>query len=195
MALRNFLAPIAAFALSATAQATVLTFDGLTSEAAVLLNSVSPAYGGLSWGNTWALFDTSAYGAPVNSGNYGIVNNTGTSPEAITIASSSTMTFNGVYIGGWPFNAPASILIEGLDALDNVIAGNSISVSLSNSSPLQYVNADWAGVTSVRFTGGQYYTLDDFTFNEGGTVPEPTTIALVALALLGGAAASRRKRT
>ena len=191
MKLPRFLVSLVLAGLMSSANATVLTFEGLTSASAISLNSAVTNYGGFAWSGDFVLFDTASYGAPVHSGSYGVVNDSGASPVGLTVVSSSTFDFNGVWLGGWTFNTPATVTIEGYNA-SNVLV-NSMTVNDANNT-IGYVSANFSGISSLKFVGGQYFTLDDFTFNQNtNTVPEPGSLALIALALCA-AGMTRRKR-
>lgn len=71
------------------------------------------------------------------------------------------------------------------------------SVSLSPSSSWQQLSVSGQAIGSVVIQGSNVFALDNLSFSAQGTtgaasVPEPTTIALLGLGLLG-VAASRRK--
>lgn len=191
MKLPRFLVSLAFAGLVSSANATVLTFEGLTSASAVGLNSAVTNYGGFAWSSDFVLFDTASYGAPVHSGSYGVINNFGASPVGLTVVASSTFDFTGVWLGGWTGNTPATVTIEGYDTSNTLV--NSITVNDANNT-IGYVSANFSGISSLKFVGGQYFTFDDFTFNQNtNTVPVPGTLALIAAAICA-AGMTRRKR-
>lgn len=174
---------------SFAAQATVLDFEGLTSNSAIELNSAAPNYGGFQWSNDFVLYNFPAYSAPTHSGNYGIVNNYGNSP--VSMSSVTAFSFNGAWLAGWGFNAPASVTINAYDSLNNLV-GSSGPISIT-SNVETFANVTFNNVNRVDFVGGQYFTLDDISVN-AVSVPEPAILALFALGLFGFAAARRRKQ-
>ncbi len=178
-------------ALTSAAHATVLDFEGLTSNSADSLSGVAGNYGGFSWDSSFFLFRNPPYSAQVGSGQYGIVNNYGTSPANITITSASTFDFTSAFFGGWDFNPPSSVTVNAYDAGNVLIDTANVAITIGVGS---VVNFNWTGVSKLEITGGQFYTMDDFTFNENRTVPEPGSLALVALAALAAAGAVRAKK-
>lgn len=177
------------FALTAgSASATILTFEGLTTGAAASLNATTPNYGGFTWDNAFYLYNVASYATPVHSGSYGIVNNFGTNP--VSVSSGTAFNFNGAWLNGWYFNAPAQVTLIGYDALNNVVG--SITQAITAGSQV-YATANFANVNRVDFVGGQYFTIDDFTYN-AAQVPTPATGALLLTGLgLIGFTARRRK--
>jgi hypothetical protein len=162
-----------------SAQATTLTFDGLTTAGAEDITLNNQGYGGLTWttGNNWTLFSKTSYPVPTVSGNYGLVNNFGANPA---IVSGSAFSFNSVEIVGWYFNAPTSVGIRAYDSSHNLI-GDTGLVGI-NTSSYTLIAPNWSGVSELDFYGGQYFALDDMIIN---SVPEPATLSLLGLGLVG----------
>lgn len=173
---------------SSFSQAAVLDFEGLTTESAVNLNSVASNYGGFNWSDSFSLYNGVAFPAATRSGFYGVVNNDGVSP--VSISSAATFDFDGLWLGSWPVNAPASVLVSGFDAASNLT--DSVTLVLGDSAEI-YVNANFTAVNRVELSGGQYFTLDDFTFSKRrSSVPDPSSFFLLGIGILALAAARHK---
>ena len=173
------------------AGATVLDFEGLTTTSATPLPT---SYGGFTWDTGWYLYSQIDYTTPTHSGNYGIVNNSGTNPLGVSISSSTPFDFNGAWLAGWDFNAPSQIKAQGFDAANNLVAETPFMTIDVNSN--KYLSANFDDVTRVNFVGGQYFTIDDFTFNESTSnpVPEPSTFLLLGGGVIGTFLLRRRMK-
>jgi hypothetical protein len=114
------------------------------------------------------------------------------STTTLTKDGGGTFDFNSIYLGD-VYNAAM-----GGDVRFDFSTGPSVTVSLDSLVGLQKFTFDRTGVDYVSWipltTHGPWLQLDDITVNGGGTVPEPTTMLLLGLGLMG-LAGVRRKMT
>lgn len=169
-------------------QAMILDFEGLTEETVVNLNSIASDYGGFSWSDGFSLYNSAAFAAATHSGVYGVVNNDGGSP--VSISSAVAFDFDGFWLGGWPINAPAYIVISGFDAANN--RTGFVTQAIGDRAGI-YVNANFMDVNRIELSGGQYFTVDDFTFNKKRrNVPDPSSFFLLGIGILALTAARHK---
>ncbi len=116
-------------------------------------------------------------------------------------ASPSTFSWNGTgttfdltsfaIAGAW---GSQTLTFEGI--LNNVVQ-YSTTFAVDNLA-VDIFNAGWLGIDALRIStgndfvrasnvtgNGRHWVLDNLTFNESATVPEPSSFALIALGLLG----------
>ena len=181
------------------AGATVLTFDDLapTSNFATIGNG----YGGFDWAqmgyqnSTYSGVAGSGYDYGVVSGNYVAYNRW----AQVATVSDSVFDFNGAYFtGAW--NDGLNINIQGLSG-GTVLYNETIQVDHNGPTwfSANYIGIDQLvfssyGGTDVVFGGsGEHFVMDNFTYNETAPVPEPSTILLMGVGLLGLVGYNRKR--
>ncbi len=183
------------------ANAAVLTFDDISSKASGIIPN---EYGGLSWSNfgymktdLYKNNKESGYKNSAMSGNYVAYNKNATIKSSTT--QSGTWDFSGAYLtAAW--RDGLKILVEGL--LNGETKYSQVVTVDTKSS--QYFDFNYAGVDTVRFAswggtpigkknGGTHFAMENFTYNAGKSVPEPSGLLLMG-AGLGALAWTRRKR-
>ena len=178
-----------------SAQATVITFDGIPNSNDI----IAPGYSGLQWNNFLVLdgvnHGASGYTLSAISPNNVAFNGFG---GPATFSSASAFTFNSAYItAAW--NDGLQLTVTG--SLNGVQVDTTTFTVNTSGSTLETFN--WSNIDSVTFTSfggtpnpnftgsGEHFAMDNLTIN--ATVPEPSTVFLLGLGLLGLMATARRK--
>ncbi|HTF96453.1 MAG TPA: PEP-CTERM sorting domain-containing protein [Cellvibrio sp.] len=175
--------------------AAVITFDDLPETD---MGSIEAGYGGFNWGDSfltnvaYAHKDTipgTGFETGVVSGNYAAFNFLATT----SVISGEKFDFNGAYLtAGW--NDGLNIKVTGF--LDNVALFTQTVVV--NTQQAQWFNFDFIGINSLSLSawggtsidpsnGGEFFVMDNFTFNEtaSASVPESSPLALLLLGVAG----------
>lgn len=177
-------------------QAAVITFDDLPETD---IGSISEGYKGFNWGDSfltnvaYSHKDTTpgtGFETGVVSGDYAAFNFLATT-SVISTTGGEKFDFNGAYLtAAWH----DGLNIEVTGFLDNLALFTKIVVV--NTQQAQWFDFNFAGINSLSLStwggvsidpliGGEFFVLDNFTFNEPTSVPESSSLALLLLGAAG----------
>jgi hypothetical protein len=189
---------------AAPSSAAVLTFDDLAGTGVPI-----GSYGGLSWSENFYQLDGSlgaytdtGYDHGRVSGNHVAYNGW----ERVVAVSDSAFDFTGAWLtGAW--NDGLSINVTGWSGATQLY-DNTVTVNTAGATwfAFDYLDVDrlvfssFGGIpnpAAAQRGGGLHFVMDNFTINESGAVPEPSTLIIWSgLGAIGLAAVwRRRKRT
>lgn len=171
------------FALATFASATDCNFDTLPGD-----GIVPDGYCGVnSWNGVWSYYlDPQSPYNPFSPPTRVYTPNSGAGEYLVNIG--TPVVFNGAYFAGFD---------TALLNFNLYLGGNLVwtSGSLAPSDVPTWLASGYGGMVDtvgVYSARNDFYVMDDFTYN-GGTVPEPGSIALFATGALGAIGAIRRR--
>jgi hypothetical protein len=155
-----------------------------------------PTYQGFDFSFTLDWIDLVGSNWPfgAHSGEFGILNNNG-GVGIITEANGADFTFDGLWAKWWgrpPESGGPDGLVGVLEGYNNGGLVWSVDTGLNGS--YEFYGAQAGAIDELRLGFGNHFLVDDISLNAPQNVPEPGTLCLLGLGLLGFSLA-RRKRT
>ena len=168
------------------AGATTIDFDDNPGE------PIYYGYHGFDWDSDVEIGATNGYDGGyqlLDADGYVAYNYYGDDPSSIKLIGSGTFDFNSAdWASAW--DSSQTLTLYGYN--DGVELYQT-SVTITNSSILN-LELNWTGIDQLTmYTSGSHYAMDNFTYNESAPVPEPTTMLLLGVGLLGLAGVNRKK--
>ncbi len=157
----------------ASAQATTITFEDLSGESVLPTN-----YQGLTWTN-WTYYDYDQPPYDPSSGVVRIYNTDGmTSP---TVLFGQSVTFNGAWLAGYATDQYFEGYLSGIKIFESAHTAN------DQSEFGMFFNLNWMGVDEIRVVSGSgdFYILDDLTYQANGVPESGNSAILLGFGLLG----------
>ncbi|MEP1553451.1 MAG: PEP-CTERM sorting domain-containing protein [Paraglaciecola sp.] len=180
--------------LVGNASATLIDFEDLAGDQ----SAVNDGYEGFTWNTGVGLLNSlngTTYSTPSGynvladalDGDIVLFNGYGNSPVEVALVGAGTFELNSLWVtSAWDaaLNMTFTGLLNGAEVYSqSFVATNTLA---------QQVTFDWSGIDMLRINdSGQHFVMDNMVINAGfEEVPEPASIAILALGLFG--LASRR---
>lgn len=180
---------------SASANAAILTFDDVPGGSIQNTYGDMPTYQGFDFSFTLDWIDLVGPGWPygAHSGDFAILNNN-YGVGTITKSDLSDFTFDGLWAKQWgtsPESGGSATLLGTIKGFNNGLEVWSIATALNGS--YQFIGGQAQQIDELRLGLGDNFLVDDIALNEGNSVPEPASLALLGIGLAGLGAMRRRK--
>ncbi len=178
------------------AKADVLTFED-TAYQGTYVGNLGSTYGGFNWSTNFDVFYGpglgSGYNAGVSSGNYALFN---AYHKDVSLSSGDSFDWSGAFFND-PHDNGSDVVIEVKGFSEGVELYEEI-ITLSYAAPILY-QVNWTGIDEISFDSEHsWFTMDDFAYTQqtGAPIPnpEPTTVALLGIGLVGLAGAGARRK-
>lgn len=171
-----------------TASATIIDFEENWSDF-----SLSNTYNGFNFSSNWSVWnDYSSSAYPQGSGTDAIFI-LPESPVNIISFSNGLFDLNSVWLAT---NTSASFIFRGYDAQSNLLyTSNTYSNSFVGTVNLGWTNIAYFDISTTSFAS-RYFILDDINYNSSSiSVPEPTSLAILSIALIGISFSRKKKHS
>jgi PEP-CTERM motif len=172
-----------------SAHATVVTFDDLTGA-----GTLADGYGGITWNGQWDYYDFAQFPYTPKSDFERIYNNTQSSPSEFSFGAPSV--FDGAWFSGYADVDGFGANPIHFDLYDGATLVWTSGTLLPSDTPA-FLASGYSGLVTrvaVSSDSGDYYVMDDVTFNGSAPVPEPASLTLLGLGLAGMGARRWRQR-